>query len=68
MKVGKYVEFNGFTVEVEEGGSLIVSDETGEMHDVGDANDNNHAADLIEDAIRDFSYGIAQELVRRLNS
>ena len=68
MKVGKYVEFNGFTVEVEEGGSLIVSDETGEMNDVGDANDNNHAADLIEDAIRDFAYGIAHELVRRLNS
>lgn len=68
MKVGKYVEFNGFSVEVEEGGSLIVSDETGEMNDVGDANDNNHAADLIEDAIRDFAYGIAQELVRRLNS
>lgn len=67
MKIGKYVEYNGFSVEVDADGCLVVEDETGERYNAGLPDDNENAVEAIEDAIKECAYGIAYELMRRLN-
>lgn len=66
MKTGDYSEYHGFSVEVESGNLMIVSDDTGDTHEVGDAVDQEHAIELVQDAIQSFAYGIAKKLVEGL--
>lgn len=58
-------EVAGFLVEVEDG-LLIVSSDGGDMQEMGYAVDSDEAIEMVAQAIADFSYSIAQQLIAQL--